>query len=81
MGTAETFDTGCRIAFGDDYDSPASAFFDVRKDSVRHWATGRRIPPPEVMQKLRRRLIHDVSHARDAISAIESDLNERGVWP
>ncbi len=34
-------------------DAALADYFNVREDTARHWRTGRREPPPNVLQELR----------------------------
>lgn len=76
--TAEAFDRVCKALFGETYESVAAKHLEVRRDTVRHWSTGRRGVPPEVWPKLRGKALtiaRDVDHA---IQAIDEEIGKVG---
>ena len=52
LPSAEVFDRVCKALFGETYDAVAAKELHVRRDTVRHWSTGRRGVPPEIWLKL-----------------------------
>jgi len=78
LRSTEVFDRVCKALFGETYDAVAAKELHVRRDTVRHWSTGRRGVPPEIWLKLHNIASAQALRVTTAIHEIEETLIAEG---